>query len=188
MKTLTPEFELALEQGSLTPIVLVEIDHPAGFVRFHSGIGTVEYNGFSWKGAGALGSIEGIGETAEVRTTETRYSLISPHLSDDAMAIVLQSPRGRDIKAWLGLLDEEWNVIQDAIQLDHSIIENIEADVGDDGLQVLSLPATSAVFDFIRATAMAITNEAQQNEFPGDTGFDRMPTEVADKELTWTET
>ena len=188
MKTLTPEFEAALESGSIKLAVLVEIDHPAGFVRFHSGIGTLTYGGNTFTGAGALGSIEGIGETAELRTTETRYSIIAPALDDDAMAIVLQSPRGRAVKAWLALLDENWNVINAAIQLDHSIIENIESEIGDDGIQVLSLPATSAIFDFIRAIATAITNEAQQNDFPGDTGFDRMPTEVADKELQWTDT
>lgn len=187
MKTLTPELEAALESGSLKVVVLAEIDHPAGFVRLHSGIGSLVFDGNTFTGAGALGSIEGIGETAELRTTETRYSLVAPQLDDDAMAIVLQSPRGRAIKAWLALLDTDWNVI-DAIQLDHSIIENIESEVGDDGIQVLSLPATSAIFDFIRAISTAITNEAQQNDFPGDTGFDRMPTEVADKELQWTDT
>jgi hypothetical protein len=188
MKTLTPEYEAALESGDLKLAVLVEIDHPAGFVRLHSGIGSLVWNGNTYKGVGALGRIEGIGETADIRTTETRYSLIAPALDADAMAIVMQSPRGRAVKAWLALMDESWAVIQSPIQLDHSIIENIESAVGADGIQILSLPATSAIFDFIRPSGAAITNEAQQNDFPGDTGFDRMPTEVADKELSWTDT
>lgn len=188
MKTLTPDFAAALEGGSLKLGVLVEIDHPAGFVRLWSGIGSLAWNGNSFKGVGALGKIEGIGETTDIRTTETRYALIAPALDDDAKAIVMQSPRGRSVKAWAALLDDNWAVIPEPIQLDHSLIENIESSVGADGIQVLSLPATSAIFDFIRPSGAAITNEAQQTEFPGDTGFDRMPTEVADKELSWTNT
>jgi len=188
LRDLTPEFELALESGALILAVLVEIDHPAGFVRVWSGIGSLVYNGNTYKGVGVLGRIEGIGETAEVRTTETRYSLIAPQLDADAMAIVLQSCRGRLIKSWLALLDDEWNIIPDPVQLDESIIDNTESKISTDGTQIISMPATSAMFDFHRATSFAITNEQQQNDFPGDTGLDRMPTEVADKELQWTDT
>lgn len=185
MIPLSLEMDAALDEASLRIAVLVEIDHPAGMVRAWSGVGSLDWNGNTFKGAGALGRIEGIGETAEIRTTETRYSLISPALDADAAAIVVQSPRGRLVRTWLALLDDDWQIIPDPVQIDESIVENIETKTGADGMQVLELPATSAMFSFRRPRLAALTPEAQKARFPGDTGFDLIATEVADAEILW---
>jgi hypothetical protein len=188
VKVLAPDYEAALAEQSLRLGVLVEIDHPAGIVRVWSGVGSLIWNGNTFKGIGALGKIEGIGETAEVRTSETRYSIASPKLDASALTIAMQSPRGRLARTWLALLDLNWQVIDSPILIDESIIENLESQIDETGEQVLSLNATSAIFDFTRPPAFAVTHEQQQVDFPGDSGFDRIPTEVTDADKVWTRT
>lgn len=182
---MTPDMQAALQDSSLRLAVLVEIDHPAGVVRAWSGVGTLAWNGNSFKGVGALGRIEGIGELSSVQTTETRYSLVSPALDADAQAIAMQSPRGRLVRCWIGLLDEDWQIIPEPELVDESIIENIEVHTAPDGTQTLQLPATSAMFNFRKPRLAALTPEAQKSRFPGDTGFDLIATEVADAEVLW---
>jgi hypothetical protein len=171
MKQLTPAVKAAILSKSTRHGFLAKIDTFAGFKYFWSGIGTLAFDGQSWIGLGALGRISGMGETVEVRTTETRYELSG--ISDNpALSDFLSEPiRGKIARAWIAFMTADFEVIPDPIQIDESILDVAAQHIGEDLLSVLSLIGTSAIFDF-----------------PGDTGFDRVPTEVADKQVPWTNT
>jgi hypothetical protein len=188
MKTLSLEVDDALRGRELRYGFLAQINTFYGIVRLWSGLGTLAWNGFSWTGLGRLGRITGMGETAEVRTTETRYELSG--IADFAqLSYFLGQPvRGYVARAWLALLDEKFTVIPDPVLIDKTILDTATISMAEDGTATLVLVGTSAIFDFRRPKSLAITNEQQQLDYPGDTGFDRVPTEVADKTVSWTKT
>lgn len=188
MKTVSIAVEAALLSKSMRYGFLAEIVTAAGTVRCWSGAGTLSYNGQSWVGLGVLGRITGMGETAEVRTTETRYEL-SAISNNAALSEFLDSPiRGNLAKAWFAVMDDQGVVIPDPIQIDETLLDTATVSTAEDLMSTLVLIGTSAIFDFRRGKSLAITNEQQQLDYPGDTGFDRIPTEVADKTVPWTNT
>ena len=188
MKVLSLAVDNALRDKSIRYGYLAEIDCFFGPQRFWSGLGTLSYGGFNWKGAGLLGSVGGVGETAEIRTNETHYVLSGITDTVEISNFLTYPVRGYSAKAWLALMDENFRVMPDPILVDQSILDTASVSVADDLTSTLVLTATSAIFDFRRPVGLAITNEQQQIDFPGDTGFDRMPTEVADKVISWTRT
>lgn len=188
MKTVT----LAVEQAILSKAVrhrfLAEIDTADGPQYMWSGAGTLTYDGHDWIGVGLLGRITGAGETAEVKVTETSYELSG--ITDlGALDAFLDNPiRGRIAKAWIAFFDDRERLIPDPLLIDESILDVPTTSVGEDGRAVLVLNATSAIFDFSRARALALTHEQAMADYPdgSDTGFNRIPTEVADKQISWT--
>lgn len=186
MKTISLEMDDALRSRAMRYGFLAEIETAGGTVRLWSGVGTLSWDGFDWLGLGRLGRISGMGETGEVRTVETRYELAGIN-DNDSLSDFLDTPvRGYLARAWLALMDEDGAVIADPIQIDETVLDTATVSVQDDLSSVLILTGNSAIFDFRRAKALGITNEQQQQDFPGDTGFDRVPTEVADKTVSWT--
>ena len=109
-------------------------------------------------------------------------------LEDEGLLKRLAPVRGKIARAWLAVLDDDGQVIADPILIDESILDTATPTFSVDGAAVLNLNATSAMFYWQRPIALFITNEDQQVAFPGDTGFDRIPTEVASKQVSWTRT
>lgn len=188
MKALSIAMEAALAARSYRAAMLAEFVLADDTYRFWSGVGTLSYNGYDWLGVGRLGRITGAGETAEIRTTDTTYELAG--ISDfPQLNAFLETPvRGRVARCWLALLDEDGVVIPDPILIDESILDTANPAFADDGTAVLGLAATSAMFNWKKPVARYITHEDQQADFAGDTGFNRIPTEVAPKQVAWTDT
>lgn len=169
--------------------ILAEFVLPAGDTfRFWSGAGTLTWDGHEFLGVARLGRVTGAGETAEIRRTETVYSLAG--ISEfESLNDFLEVPvRGGQARAWIAFLDDNERVIDDPILIDDSILDTASPSFSDDGSAVLNLNATSAIFRWQKPIGRFITHEDQQEAFPGDTGFDRIPTEVASKQVSWTRT
>jgi len=188
VRTVSIAVEAALLSKSMRYGFLAEVETSVGLTQFWSGPGTLSYDGKSWLGLGALGRISGMGETAEVRTTETRYEL-SGISNNTELAKFLNNPvRGLLAKAWFALMDDQNQVIPDPIQIDETLLDTATVLTSENMISTLILVGTSAIFDFRRPKTLAITHEQQQLDYLGDTGFDRIPTEVADKQVSWTNT
>lgn len=188
MKSLSIAIDDALRGKSVRAALLTAFELTTGTHYFWSGAGTLTWDGRDFLGVGRLGRISGAGETAEIRTTETSYTIAGvtdfPQLSE-----FLDTPvRGCHARAWLALLDDNGVVIPDPILIDESILDTVTTSIAEDGSAVVTLNATSAVFYWQRPISRYITNEDQQVDFAGDTGFDRIPTEVASKQVSWTRT
>lgn len=188
MKDLSIAMDNALRSDSLRVAFLAEFLLADDTYRFWSGAGTLTWDGADFIGVARLGRISGAGETAEIRTTETVYSLAG--ISDfESLDAFLGTPvRGRLARAWFAVLDDEGQVVADPVLIDESVLDTASPTFAADGAAVLNLNATSAMFYWQRPIALFITNEDQQVAFLGDTGFDRIPTEVASKQVSWTRT
>lgn len=188
MKALTPEMDEVLRGRSLRLAFLVSFELAAETHRFWSGAGTLTWDGEDYIGVARLGRVSGAGETAEIRTTETVYSL-SGVTDFDGLNDFLETPiRGRIATTWLAALDEDGQVIADPVLIDQSVLDTATPSFSENGTAEVSLNATSAMFYWLKPVSRFITNEDQQEDYPGDTGFDRIPTEVASKQVSWTRT
>lgn len=186
-KTLTAEMRAENLKPEQRIGFLVEIDHPVTVINLWSGVGSIPWDGKTWTGVGKLGSIKGLGETAELRVKTVTYELIGANLDADALSLVTQDVRGRAIKAWHANIDERGEVVPDPVLIDDSIMDFIETTEDKDLKQVVRINAQSSIFNFRKPTGLTLSDEQQQADFPGDTGFDRI-TEVVDKELIWNRT
>lgn len=183
MKTVTAAFEAALRSPSIRLAFLAEIHDAGGPNYFWSGAGTLSYDGRSWVGVGRLGRVRGAGESTEVVTQETEYSLLIPYIDSALADFAAEDVRGGTAKTWLALLDDNEAVIADPLLIDESVIDRASVSVDS---ATLVLTGQSALFNFGAASRVAYTNEQQQGDFSGDTGFDRIQTEVVDREIRWT--
>lgn len=187
MKTLTRDIDNLLRGKSMKGAILAQFDLPSGSQRLWSGAGTLTYGGNSWTSVGRLGRISGAGETSEIRTNETGYEL-SGVVDLVALNLFLSTPiRGSQARAWIAFLDNAEQVIPDPILIDWSILDTATVIDAEDGASTLSIRGTSAVFDFRKPIGHYVTNEQLQKDYPGDTGFDRIPG-LADRTVSWTKT
>lgn len=189
MKDLSIAVDEGLRGRAMRLGILAELTLPSGDVhRFWSGAGTLTWDGEDFAGVARLGRITGAGETAEVRTTETIYSIAGVTDFESLNDFLADPIRGGTAKAWLALLDENEQVIADPILIDESVLDTASPSFSEDGSAVLNLNGTSAIFRWQKPVGRFITHEDQQEEYAGDTGFDRIPTEVASKQVSWTRT
>lgn len=186
MKALTAALEDALRDKTVRVGFLARIEHPSGPFYLWSGIGSLVYAGNTYSGIGKLGRVQATGETSEVKTVDTSYQLLGASIDATAASIIAQPIRGGLAQLWFALFDESWAVIGSPILIDETHLDHAVVSTDEDLTQTLSLNGTSAIFDFRRPARIAVTNEQQQIDYPGDTGFDRIPTEVADKQVSWT--
>lgn len=187
MKTLSIEAEKVLLSKAVRYCFLAEVNSSVGPSYFWSGVGSLDYDAKSWIGLGILGRISGMGETAEIRTVETSYEMSGIDSENPELSKFLDQPiRGYLAKAWFALLDESYRIIPDPIQIDETILDTPHTVDSKDGSSTLILNGQSAIFNYRRPKSLAITHEEQQANFPGSTGFSRIPTEVADKTVSWT--
>ncbi|MEP6827913.1 MAG: hypothetical protein ABJA10_07545 [Aestuariivirga sp.] len=187
MKSLAWAIDILLRSSSLRCAILAQLDLPAGTERMWNGVGILNWNGNSFNGLGKMGRIQGAGETAEIRTTETTYEL-SGVLDLTAVNEFISNPvRNGLARAWLAFLDENELVIPDPILLDETILDTATLKYGADGTANLVLRGTSAIFNFRLPRGRYISNEQLQADFPGDTGFDRISA-LANRAVSWTPT
>lgn len=178
-----PRLHAALRNG--TPLtVLVEIDHPDHFARFWTGIGSLQYEGETYLGAGAVGAIEVTERSTELRIDEVRLTLAG---LDSAFTADL-SDNIRNRLAWLRLaaLDDWGRVIGtpmllEEIQLDYQVDR-----IGEDGLATLQLVGQAGFWTLEQTAARVWSREDAALTWGAgnETGFDYI-TELRGLDTKW---
>lgn len=169
----------ALKDGAPS-VLLAEFDLPGGVERYWSGIGRLDYDGQSWVGIGGVSAISGVASEASAFIQTITFTLA---VSDGTRSALSEDLRGRDARVWLGLLDEHAQIIPDPIEIVHVQLDTATISISD-GTQQITLTGQTAFYTLEAPSRFLWTNEQQQADFPGDTGWDRAPGNVA-KEVTW---
>lgn len=153
---------------------IVQLDFDSGPVRFWGGIGPLPWNGNTFTGAGNLGNVSAVEETAETKATGLTFSLSG--IPSELIAVALgEHYQGRACAMWIGLFDENWALIDDPVlafsgRMDVMLVE--------DGGRTCTIQVTAEnrLIDLDRPNETRYyTDQDQQAEYSGDRFFEFVP-------------
>lgn len=181
-RALTAGMLSAMASGTLRPLFLYEGEFSGGTVRLFTGHGTLSWNGNTWTGAGHLLGISAITEVADLRAVNFTVSL-NGEISSLITVALSQVRRGKPGSVWLGLLDDAGALIADPFLCFAGRSDKPDI-VPDPAHTVISVSYESRLIDAARRRERRYTSEDQQIDYPGDLGFDYVPS-LQDAVFTW---
>lgn len=182
-RPLTPEMLAQVSAASLAPLLFLELDFSGGFLRLFSGVGTIQWNGLSWVGAGNLLAIS----QAEDATTlvATSMSFMLSGIPSALLATIYgDQSQGRAARLWLACQDlASGQIIADPVLIFAGRMDTIGDD--DDGATAqITLTAESNLADLGRPRTRNYTNQDQLRLFPGDKSL-RWVTNLQERPVYW---
>ena len=153
----------------LRPALLVAMQFASGSAYAWTGLGPLAWNGMTFQGVGDLGDISAISEDSTVEAKGITLNLSG--IPSDIMTDVLTEVRVLgNVQIWFALFDVNGVLIADPIL---SFQGKMDAPtLNDDGKTcTATIAAENVLVDLNRAVYRRYTNEDQQQDYPGDTGF-----------------
>lgn len=169
--------------ATVSPAILFEGEFDTDTLRVWSGIGDLSWNGYTWTGVGYLGGISDIEETDEIKAAGVTVTLsgVPSELLSLALANLRQNKPGR---LYLALRDGDTG----ALLADPYLAFEGRLDVGeiDEGAQsaTIAIKYENRLIDLERARERRYTHEDQQLDYPGDRGFEFVPS-LQDAQISW---
>lgn len=154
-----------------------------------TGVGELSYNGQTYQGVGALGSISPIIEDAKMSDVRFNVSLSGipeGSITDIITAVTDGDPNGRDFTIDLAFLNADGQLVgvlpltagaMDGAQL-------IESPTKNELVGTIKLGLTSEASRLSDTTFVRMTNQAQQTLFAGDLGFEFVA-DTSMREIFW---
>lgn len=169
-RDLSASVQAALDETQVNPILLFEAEFADGYLRLWTGYGDLSWNGYTWTGAGTMGSISPISETDQVQANGIAVSLSG--IPSAYVSLILSDVRqGKVGRVYLGFLDNSGNIIANPYmafegRLDIPTIE--EAGEG----AMITITYESRLIDLNRSREIRFTDEEQKRMYLGDKGLE----------------
>lgn len=183
MRAIHPDVLAAMRSRSLRISVMAEIDHPAGYVRVWTGVGTLEYGGHSWIGIGWLGRITGMRQMSELEIVDHTYQIT--HVPPDYEDFVNAKVRGRKATAYLAFIGESREVIGEPMVLGRSTLDTTQWSIDEKGVATLSITGQSDLWQLEQPLNIVLSDTEQRKRVPGDSGFSYVTT-LTNQKIKWT--
>jgi len=174
-------------QGGLTapvirPVFFAELTFKSSTEYVWSGVGEYSWNGKTWTGAGDLGEIgtysEGIDLSASgitVGLSGVNNAILGECLTD--------FQQGAPATVWLGLVDENINLIGTPVVWFGGLMDKAPVDIGTDTSKITLNLETEAI-RLQQSQRLKYTSADQRRLYPGDSGFDYVE-KLNDIALRW---
>ncbi|MGE0575388.1 MAG: hypothetical protein AB7F22_10655 [Reyranella sp.] len=175
------EYRAGLRRAGLNAIVMADIDHPDGMLRVWSGIGMLDYDGYTYSGLGELGSIEGMKSDVEIEVPKVTLGLsgVDPAL----IAGLSDSVKNRTADIWEAWIDRHYRVRHRrgpwSVRLDYQRYA-----LGEDGKATIFLVGYGGMFHLLKRSNARWTPEEAHQQYPDEVGFDEMHLQE-DSQLVW---
>lgn len=179
---LTYAMQQALKRDRAAIVLLAEIEHPDGTAHVWSGIGSLDYNGETWRGAGVLGTISPITHTSTVIVQEIQFTLVGT--DTETMAGLSDDVRNRSGKVWLACLDVYGNIVPDPYLIVDSSLDFQSMKISEEGQNILQITARTGFHAMDRALDDRWTPEDQKTVYPDDSGLDLISA-LQNQSLIW---
>lgn len=172
----------AITAGTVKPVVFYEGEFSTGTLRLWSGLGDVSWNGQTWNGAGGMLGVSAARETSGIEAVK-----FSVGLNGESQALLSANlgavRQGMDGTVWLGAIGADGAVVADPRIMFKGKLD--VPDVVDNGQScTLGVSYESRLIDLERARVRRYTDEDQQIDYPGDRGFEFVPS-LQDKQIPW---
>ncbi|WP_342049871.1 MULTISPECIES: hypothetical protein [unclassified Cupriavidus] len=170
----------AVKAGHVPYMFFVKMDFDAPLYVCSAGYDIV-WEGNTWLGLGALGSIDAIEEQAGLEAIGLRFTLTG--VPTEMIAITLgQQYQGRPCQVWFAPLTEDLQLAYQPIRLSYARMDTMDTEVGDTA--TITVSAESRMVAWERAKTRRYNNEDQQAKYPGDRGFEFVA-QMVEKNLQW---
>ena len=179
-----PAHILAATRGAvLRDARFLEMAFDDGALRLWSGTGVIQAEGKPWYGTGALGAIDGIGDSTELQASGLRCQLsaVIPGIRDMAMARA-KRVRGRPAALYYGVLDARWQVVG-ALALERQGLMDTMALI-EGSAPVIEIMVEDKARDLWKPRTRYYTDADQQGEWPGDRLFE-MVASMQQSDFKW---
>lgn len=184
MRALSPRLIEAVRSRTVCPVLLFELAHPSGPLRLWTGLGTLQWDGKAWVGAGNLVKCTPVEETTEIQVARATFVMAAPELSAEAYAAIATPVTRLPARSWKAFLDADGAVIDAVLRwrgyADAPVINDDES-----GQRTVSITVDGAVYNLTKPIGTVLSDEEQQARYPGDTGLSDMKN-IADQQLVWT--
>lgn len=181
-RDITAAAQSAVQADHVPGLMFVELDFSSGFVRVTNAGHSVSWNGYTWVGVGALGSIDAIEERSEVPAKGLTLRLSGVDESIRAISLS-EHYQGRDARIWFAPLDSDHRPIADPVLVFAGRMDNMEIETGATG--VITLSVESRMADWERPRVRRYNDADQQSEYSGDLFFEFAEQLSAGKEILW---
>lgn len=181
-RTITTAAENASLADVVRPLILIDLDFASGHVRLNSTPYALTYGGNVYQGAGKLGEISPVEETADIQATSIALKLYA--IPRDVVSLALaEQYQGHDATMMLGMMDETWSLIADPVIVFAGRMDVMSISLGETASVTLTVESRFA--DWERPRIRRYTSEDQVAfEGAGDKFFDYAPTMV-EKTVKW---
>ena len=152
--------------------VLLELDFDTDPVNVWSGVGDLVWDGKTWTGTGAMGSLSSVSEATDLTDTVIKATLshLDAAIMPDLVSEVIEmDPVGRSYTIYLAFFNAD-NTIKDTILLSAGLIDSISLTGGLVGS--ISIDLVSEAGQMARTLFYRMDDQHQQQLFPGDRGFE----------------
>ena len=181
-RSMTLAAETAVAQSQVACAILVSLAFPSGAVRFCSAGVSLEWDGDTYLGAGAVSGLEPIAEsvTPTALSLNVRFSGIDPTYLD---AILDDNYQGQPAYVLLALFDpDDLTIIADPVLVGQYRMDEPLVTLGRTATIQLSLENRMADWDRLRLRRYNHADQVARN--PGDMAFEYVE-ELQDKVIVW---
>lgn len=181
-RVLTPAVLLEIAKDVKYPVVFVHFQFDSGPLRLWSGVGTMNWNGEDWLGAGDLGEVSPIEETTKLEAPGVKFKLSGIPLENLALALD-EVRQGLPVEAWLGFLTNAGEIIADPASVFYG--ETDTAEITENGETAdITISAESRMQLLSQKKERRRTHEDQQIDYPGDLGLEYVAG-LQNKQIRW---
>jgi hypothetical protein len=186
-RDLTGPMLTAIGQTVVRPAIFYEGEFVDGseaqsFLRFWTGVGEIAWGGYTWIGGGKVLSISPLEETTDLKAVG--FSVTLSGMPSALISLALSYARqGKPGKLWLGLFDSAGALLADPYPLRRGRFDI--APIEDNGETcTISAQYEDRLIDLERPRDRRYTHEDQQLDYPGDRGFEYVPS-LQNMDITW---
>lgn len=169
-RDISPAVVAEIAKPSIHPRFFVELDFLSAPVRLWTGLGQFEWDGKTWTGAGDLLGFDEIEEASDGSATTVTLT-VSGIPSNLTGPIYQDQWQGRSAYIWFGLLDSSGSIVEEPIMLRQGVMDTLN-DADDGKSATFSLAIQTEALDQGNNRSWRLTNEIQQEFFPGDKGLE----------------
>lgn len=180
-RDMTPAANTEACSSRLTLVTLAELSFASGFVRAHSGVGDLLFNGQIYKGLGQYGGISGVREGSNLEAEKLTATLSGVDPAYISIALNEQY-QGRPASFWVGFLNTEGVLVADPVLIFGGSIDTMNVQVGKKA--TVSVSIINKLADWAKPKVRRYNNQDQQERYHGDLGLQYVES-ATEKTLFW---
>jgi hypothetical protein len=158
---------------NMRPVIFAQLYFVSGWIYLWSGFGSIVWNGQTWVGVGTLGTIGSLAETSDVTAAGLQLSLsgIPADLISKALGEVRQ---GAPVILYQAFLTAAGAVVSNPYNAWSGRMDTCQIAEGSD-TATITITCESRLIDLNRSRERRYQKQDQTIDFPGDLGFDFVP-------------